>query len=81
MKRLVRRHDRLLREIVENTREARRTHAVDEEASILGTDEASGSMFDAFETMDDDMGNAYEAMILGFRVLLYHLDWYTWSYL
>lgn len=45
IKRLVRRHDRLLREIASNTRHIRETHGVNVPESVLGTDEASQSMF------------------------------------
>jgi hypothetical protein len=68
IKRLVRQHDRLLQEIAANTRAARRTHAVDAPASILGTDEASDSIFDAFETKKKENNNSFETVVVNSKV-------------
>jgi hypothetical protein len=72
IKRLVRRHEVLLREIAANTREARKTHAIDAPESILGVDEASESIFsqliDPSESRNHRLDVSYEAVILNSHV-------------
>ena len=67
IRRLIRQNDALLQEIAANTRDLRRTHAVDAPASILSKDEDNGSIFSQLvDTKDDD--TSFETVILGTKV-------------
>jgi hypothetical protein len=68
IRRLVRRHEALLREIATNTRELRKSHRVDAPASILGTDDASQSIFSQLMDSKDSDGHGFETVILNTQV-------------
>jgi hypothetical protein len=72
IKRLVRRHEALLREIAANTRNARETYAVEAPESILGMDEGSDSIFsklpDTPKIKEYSNDTSFEAVILKSKV-------------
>jgi hypothetical protein len=65
IKRLVRQHDSLLREIAANTLSTRRTHAVDAPTSILEADDDKESVFSELIDTDD---TSFDTVILNTKV-------------
>jgi hypothetical protein len=68
IRRLVRRHDTLLREIAHNTRHTRRTHAPDAPLSILGKDDGKESTFSQLIDDEDIEEKGFESLVLNTKV-------------
>jgi hypothetical protein len=68
IKKRVRRNEKMLQEIAENTRYLRKTHGVEAPASILGTDEASESIFSQLVDPKPDEKASFETVILNTKV-------------
>jgi hypothetical protein len=66
IRQLLRHHQKLLQQIARNTRDTRRTHAVDAPASIFSTDDDSQSMLSQLK--DVEQGETFENVILSSRV-------------
>jgi hypothetical protein len=66
IRQLLRHHQELLQKIAKNTRDTRRTHAVDAPASIFSTDDESQSMLSQLKDVEQD--ETFETVILSSRV-------------
>jgi hypothetical protein len=62
IRQLLRHHQELLQQIAKNTRDTRRTHAVDAPASIFSTDDDSQSMLSQLKDVEQD--ETFETVIL-----------------
>ncbi|CAO2654478.1 Nn.00g112110.m01.CDS01 [Neocucurbitaria sp. VM-36] len=71
IRKFVRRHEALLREIVNNTRDLRQSHAIEAPGSILEPKEADGSIFSKLaedHTGDDTLEGSFESVVLTTKV-------------
>jgi hypothetical protein len=66
IRQILRHHQELLQKIAKNTRDTRRTHAVDAPASIFSTDDESQSMLSQLKDVEQD--ETFETVILSSRV-------------
>jgi hypothetical protein len=66
IRQILRHHQELLQQIAKNTRDTRRTHAVDAPASIFSTDDDSQSMLSQLKDVEQD--ETFETVILSSRV-------------
>ncbi|KAF2028717.1 hypothetical protein EK21DRAFT_69078, partial [Setomelanomma holmii] len=66
IRRMIHRHDALIREIAKDTRALRRTHAIDAPASIFSTDDDTRSGLSQLKDIEQD--NTFETVILSSKV-------------